>query len=230
MCGRAYSTYTDDEIRARYLNRRPVRNWGLVPHYNMSPTQTVPVLRELSPGERQLDLFRWQYVPAWEPEFKTRLTTINAKSETVFTSRTFKESILKKRCIVPVSGFFEWRANGEGGGKTPFRIWLKSEPIMSLAGVWTEWGPAEHRQGSFAILTTEANDFMKPIHTRMPVILDEKNEEAWLNPSTQDQAHIRPFLIPCANERLQAVAVSTLVNSPRNNMAQILDPVEAPLV
>jgi putative SOS response-associated peptidase YedK len=112
-------------------------------------------------------------IPEWSPEFSTKLSTINAKSETIFESKLYKKAIVQRRCLVPVSGFFEWKR--EGTSKRPFKIYLKDAPIMSLAGIWTAWRAGSlEEQRSLSILTTAANDFMSQIHNRMPVILEPK--------------------------------------------------------
>jgi putative SOS response-associated peptidase YedK len=228
MCGRAYNTYTDEELWMRYVNDRSRRNplAPLPPNYNLSPTHQTPVVYADAEGQRQLGLFAWGLIPAWSPEFKTKLSTINAKSETVFESRLYKGAVARRRCIVPVSGFFEWKRDGER--KRPFRIFLKDEPIMSLAGVWEAWRPGtpEERR-SFSILTTAANAFMSAVHDRMPVILGREEEQLWLDPALRDPA---PLLKPCPDDWLEKTEVSTLVNSPRNNIPEVLLPVQQTLV
>ena len=222
MCGRAYSTYTEDELYARYINERAKRNpLGLKPNYNMAPTHKVPVVRIVE-GERQLNLFQWQFIPPHEPEFKTKLSTINARCESVFQSRLYGKSILEQRCIVPISGFFEWKQSE--GGKRPFCIRLKDEPIMSVAGIWSVWRRQGEERFSFSILTTEANSLMAGIHNRMPVILSRAQEADWLNPEVHEETEIQPLLKPCPSEWLEAFEVSTLVNSPRNNQPEVLKP------
>jgi putative SOS response-associated peptidase YedK len=224
MCGRAYSTYTEDELYARYQNERTKRNpLGLKPNFNMAPTHQVPVVRSVD-GVKQLDLFHWQFIPPYEPEFKTKLSTINAKSETVFSSRLYGRSILERRCIVPISGFFEWKAV-EGAVKRPFCVHLKNEHIMSVAGIWSPWGPPGQERYSFALMTTEPNAVMAEIHNRMPVILSRESEAAWLDPARKDRAEIEAMLKPCPDDWLETYQVSTLVNSPRNNVPEILKPV-----
>src|SRR3954463_1930126 len=105
MCGRAYETYTDDELYFRYLSKRPLTKLPqMLPVYNLCPTMHSPVLRLVS-GERQFDPMHWQLVPDWEPLFKTKLSTINAKSETVFNAPLYRDLIVGQRCIVPLSGF-----------------------------------------------------------------------------------------------------------------------------
>src|SRR5688572_13852408 len=127
MCGRAYETYSDEELYIRYLSKRPAIPLGLSPIYNLCPTQDSPVLLLVS-GERRFHIMRWQLVPATEAAFTTKLSTINARSETVFGSRLYRDLVVRQRCIVPLSGFYEWKRIGKE--KYPLRIYLRDEPIM----------------------------------------------------------------------------------------------------
>lgn len=220
MCGRAYETYTEEELYFRYLNKKPLKSLALRPVYNLCPTQSSPVLRMVD-GARQFDLMRWQLVPATEPAFTTKLSTINARSETVFSSPLYGNLVRRQRCIIPLSGFYEWKRDGDR--KRPFRIFLCDEPIMSVAGIWDTWGvgTSEERQ-SFSILTTAPNNFMSEIHNRMPVILGRSDEDAWLDPENENKEKLRELLKPCPDSWLNAVEVSTLVNSPKNDTAEVL--------
>src|SRR4029434_5580421 len=119
VCGRAYETYSDEELSFRYLSKKPEISLGFSPIYNLCPTQDSPVLRVLS-GERRLDWMRWQLVPSTEPTFTTTLYTLNARSEGIFQSRLYRDLIFRKRCIVPLSGFFEWKRSENV--KRPFKI------------------------------------------------------------------------------------------------------------
>src|SRR6266699_1669498 len=120
MCGRAYETYTDEELYFRYLNKKPFTEFPFVtPIYNLCPTMNSPVLRLIT-GQRRFDQMHWQLIPEFEPTFKTKLSTINVRSETVFTSKLYRDLVIRKRCIVLLSGFFEWKTDGER--KRPFRI------------------------------------------------------------------------------------------------------------
>lgn len=221
MCGRAYETYSDEELYFRYLNKTPDRPLGLKPVYNLCPTHTSPVLRMIA-ANLQFDIMRWQLVPRTEPAFKTKLSTINARSESVFESPLYRDLILRRRCIIPLSGFYEWK---HGDRSRPFRIQLIDEPIMSVAGLWDTWRPGTpEAQHSFSILTTSANDFMADIHDRMPVILSRSDEPAWLNPENEDRPSLQALLKPCASTRLDAQEVSTLVNSPKNDSPALLAP------
>jgi putative SOS response-associated peptidase YedK len=225
MCGRAYSTYTAEELYFQFLNKQPLEIEPLKPNFNMSPTQMAPTLRAID-GNSGIDSMKWGLIPDWSPEFSTKLSTINAKSETVFESKLYRKAITQRRCIVPVSGFFEWKK--DVGGKRPFKIHLRYSPIMPLAGIWTAWRAGSPDEGrSFSIMTTAANDFMATIHDRMPVILDEKYWEEWLDPEVQEPEQIGSMLKPCPFGWLDSAEVSTLVNSPRNNRAEVLEPLQA---
>jgi len=228
MCGRAYETYSNEELSFRYLNRRPLTLDGFFPIYNLCPTMNSPVLR-LVKGDRQFEMMHWQLIPDWEPVFKTKLSTINAKSETLFTSKLYRDLVIRQRCIVPLSGFFEWKT--EGKRKRPFRIQLVDDPIMSVAGVWETWcsGRPEERR-SFSIVTTAANPFMSGIHERMPVILGRADEDAWLDPERNDPNLLQKLLKPCPDSWLTAVEVSSLVNSAKNNGPELLVPATEPQV
>lgn len=223
MCGRAYSTYTEEEIKYRYANKKKIKVPDLSPNFNFCPTQTALVLTG-EPEQLEFNLFHWGYIPPWEPEFKTKLSTINAKSETIFESRLYKSAVMKRRCIVPLSGFIEWKRTEDK--KRPYAIHLKDEPIMSVAGIWTTWreGTKEEKH-SFAILTTSANSMMEKIHDRMPVILDAKQEQIWMDPELQDEKKLTQLFKPCPSKWLTSYEISTLVNSPRNNHEDVLKPV-----
>jgi putative SOS response-associated peptidase YedK len=224
MCGRAYNTYTDEELHLRYQDRKPVHWPAIQANYNFSPTQEIPILRELSLGERGFAFAKWGLIPSWAPEFKTQFSTINAQSERVFESRLYKTPVLKRRCIVPLSGFIEWKAEGEKKTKTPYKIWLKNEPIMSVAGIWETWHLGkEDEKHSFSILTTDANAFMKSIHHRMPVILEKEDEEAWLDHSQNDPKLIQKFLKPIGAGKLTMAEISKAINSPKNNRPELLE-------
>jgi putative SOS response-associated peptidase YedK len=222
MCGRAYKTYTDEELYFQYLNKRPLIPIEFVPVYNLCPTQDTLVLR-LIDGERRFENMRWQLVPEWEPTFSTKLSTINAKAETVFNSRLFGDLVCRQRCIVPLSGFYEWKSDGQG--KRPFKIHLQNNAIMSVAGIWETWRPGSpHERRSFSILTTAANPFMREIHDRMPVILDNRLVADWLEPEIHERTELEQILQPCSDAWLTKAEVSQLVNSPKNDGPKLLEP------
>jgi putative SOS response-associated peptidase YedK len=220
MCGRIFEIYTSDDLAVRYDVEVPVE---VAPTYNLCPTEESPVVR-VAEASRIVERMRWQLVPGIEPAFSTKLSTINARSEGVFTSRLYGPLISRQRCIVPISGFYEWKR--EGTARRPFKISLRADSIMSVAGIWDTWraGTKDERH-SFTILTTTANERMQPIHDRMPVILSRDNEEAWLDPKLQDGQSVRAMLKPCPSDWLEATEVSSLVNAVKNNSPDLLRPV-----
>jgi putative SOS response-associated peptidase YedK len=229
MCGRAYDTFTEEELTWRYWSKKPLRNRlpEFKPNYNLSPTQVTPIVL-MRDGELTCELLRWGLVPFWAKDVKSasKYSLINAKAEEIDQKRSYQQAFGKRRCIVPLSGFFEWKREGEGP-KRPFAIRIKDEPIMSVAGVWEHWKSQETGEvvNSFSIITTAANTFMQNIHDRMPVILDRKDEPEWLDPENDDTDKLKALLKPCPSDWLDAYEVSTLVNSPRNNSKEVLDTV-----
>jgi putative SOS response-associated peptidase YedK len=224
MCGRVYQTYSDEELYFQYLNKRPLTPTQFTPVYNLCPTQDSPVLL-LTDGERRFDQMRWQLVPNWEPEFSTKLSTINARSESVFDSPLFGELVTRQRCIIPVTGFFEWKTEGGSARRRPFKIQLQTNAIMSVAGLWEAWRPGTRfERRSFTILTTGANRFMRELHDRMPVILASSSLDEWLSPETHERKDLESFMKPCPDDWLSAAEVSPLVNSPKNNSPEVLQP------
>lgn len=229
MCGRAYETYTEEELYVRYLNEKSKRNplKPLKPNFNMSPTQTSPIVL-VRDGKSTIELFRWGLVPFWAKDIKSaaKYSLINAKGEEIESKRSYAQAFKARRCIVPLSGFFEWK-RPEEGPKIPYAIHLKSHEIMSVAGIWEHWESKDTSEqvNSFSIITISANKFMQKIHDRMPVILDPKDEKKWLDPDNEHIPGLKKLLKPCPASWLEAFEVLPLVNSPRNNRKEVLDPV-----
>lgn len=201
---------------------------ALKPNYNLSPTQLSPVVH-VNQGGPGVNMFRFGLVPFWAKDVAaaSKYSLINAKGEEIESKRSYADPFKKRRCIIPLSGFYEWK-NETGQPKRPFAIQRKDKTIMSVAGVWEHWidkADAKKEIYSFSIITTSANSFMEKIHHRMPVILEAKDEEAWLDPDLQDVERLKKFLVPCPSTWLSSFEVSTLVNSPRNNRPEVLNPV-----
>jgi putative SOS response-associated peptidase YedK len=225
MCGRAYSIYTEEELRARYHVKsrkvKPLREWAV--NYNLAPTQytSVVLMRE---GEFQIEVFRWGLVPFWAKDVKSaaKYSLINAKAEEIELKRTYKAAFEKRRCIIPVSGFYEWHTP-KSGPKRPFAIFLKDHSILSLAGVWEAWKSPETGEEirSFSIITCKSNSKLTKIHERMPVVLSPKDEEFWLDPDHEDLKGLKKLLKPYPPKEIEFHEVSTLVNSPKNNSPEI---------
>jgi putative SOS response-associated peptidase YedK len=233
MCGRYYWTYTEKELFHRYLKQKEWP-WSVettlprfTPNYNMCPTQSGLVLR-VNSDRLEFSQMQWGLLPAWAKSLKEakRYLMINARSEEIDRKKSFFNAFRTRRCLVPVSGFYEWQtANGK---KKPFAIRLKDRPIMSLAGIWECWidQTSDKRLESFALVTTSANQAMQSIHNRMPVIVAPENEEAWLNAPSSELTALPQIMQPCPSKWLEIYEVRALVNSPRNNSCDLLLPLE----
>jgi putative SOS response-associated peptidase YedK len=187
-----------------------------VERYNIAPTQDILAIRS-SPvtGGSEWTMLRWGLVPSWSKESRTRHLLINARAEGIETKPSFRGAVRHRRCIVPASGFYEW--GRQGTGKQPYFVRPAEDEVFALAGIW------EHRkeqQGgaleTVAIITTSANELMRPIHDRMPVILGKEDVAAWIAPATKlDKA--LAMLGPCSSARIVAYPVSSLVNNARHD-------------
>ena len=225
MCGRAYKTYTVEELAFQQLNRRPLRLVDFRPNYNLAPTQETEVVL-VRDDERTVEAFRWGLSPAWAGSIDAAATysLINARGEEIAEKRSYAEPFKRRRCVVPLSGFFEWKRGGPR--KRPFAIHRTDRRILSVAGVWERWQPEGQPDPlyTFSIVTTRANTCMADIHDRMPVILDDRDVELWLDPEVQEPERVLPLVRPCPAEWLTAYEVSTLVNSSRHNSPDVLLP------
>lgn len=197
----------------------------LEPRYNIAPTQPVAVVRlDGETGERRMDLLRWGLIPFWAKDPKIGSRMINARSETAAKKPAFRAAFRTRRCLVPADGFYEWQK--VGAGKQPHHIRLAGGGGFGMAGLWEHWeGEDGEAIDSCAILTTEANDLLQPIHDRMPVIIDPERYDLWLEPGMADVGALESLLAPAPDDALEAHPVSTLVNSPRNEGPELVEPV-----
>jgi putative SOS response-associated peptidase YedK len=191
------------------------------PRYNIAPTQPVLAARRLD-DVTSVGWLRWGLVPPWarDPSIGNRM--INARAETVREKPAFRSAYRKRRCVVMADGFYEWMR--AGGGKVPMRIRLADGRPFGLAGLWERWIPhGGEPMESCTLVTTAANATVAGIHDRMPVILDSAARERWLDPQTR-AGDLAALLAPYAGDDLEAYAVSTLVNSPANEMPECMVP------
>ncbi len=221
MCGRYSFTLPPEAIRELF---RVVTVLNLQPRYNIAPTQVVPVIGLEPTGERALKQFRWGLIPRWSKEMPKTAPLINARSEGIAGSRMFGEAFHKRRCLVPADGFYEWRK--DKSDKRPWRIVDAERPAFSFAGVWEGWrNPAGEIVRSFAIVTTEANEKLAPIHDRMPVMLKREDEDAWLDPKSAEPK-LLSLLAPYDPAKTELYRVDVRVNSVKNDDPQCLARVE----
>jgi len=218
MCGRFSLTVNEAELNERFL-----LSGGIEPYearYNCAPTQMLAVISNAD--RRKISYFFWGLIPSWAKDMKIGAKMINAKAETILEKASFRKAFSCRRCLVPATSFFEWKQDKV---KTPHVIKLFGGEIFSLAGIWEEWkSPAGVLVNSFSIITTEANKAMKPLHHRMPVILSKQDENIWISDSSQGE--LMKLLQPCPDEWLEIYPVSGLVNSPRNDVPEVLLPAE----
>jgi putative SOS response-associated peptidase YedK len=226
MCGRYTLQVSPAELAEIFAVLETIE-WS--PRYNIAPTQTVAAVRPAEQGSgRELALLKWGLIPSWGKDAKIASSLINARADTVATKPAFRAALRKKRCLIPADGFYEWRAVPGQKTKQPYFIRVRDVPVFAFAGLWEHWiNPQGTRMDTCTIITTDANELMRQIHTRMPVILDPADYACWLDRDRQDPQEALPLLKPFPAEKMQLVPVSTLVNSPRNDKpecAQALHP------
>ena len=220
MCGRFSLTADLGELARRFEFDGNLLD--LEPNYNVAPTQNV--LTVIGGENRRGGFMRWGLIPHWAKSDSIGSRMINARAETVAQRPAFRDAFRKRRCLVLADGFYEWRR--AGSVKKPMRIVMESGEPFAFAGLWAVWrDPEGNRIPSCTVITTEANDLLRPIHNRMPVILPREMEEFWLDREVQDVAVLENALTAYPYELMQTYEVSTLVNSARNNGPQVIDPV-----
>jgi putative SOS response-associated peptidase YedK len=184
------------------------------PRFNAAPTQTMPVVRLKENGSgRELSLMRWGLVPSWADDKSIGSGLINARADGVATKPAFRSAFRRRRCLVPVDGFYEWEKIGRK--KQPFFITMTDGRPFAFAGLWEKWDKNDESLESFTILTTEANELLQPLHDRMPVILAPKDYDAWLDSQRNDPAELSQLLKTYTGDDLKTFPVNPVVNSPK---------------
>jgi len=215
MCGRYTNTISLKKLADRF-GFKPLKS-QFPPRYNIAPGQEAPVV--VFQGANTLEMMLWGLVPRWAKEKKMGYKMINARAETLHEKPSFKRPFQGQRCLVLADSFYEWKKVPGSKSKIPMRIVLKNREPFAFAGLWDKWTTPEGKElYSFTIVTTQANDKLKSIHDRMPVILDPNQEATWLDPDLRDFKELKPLLKPYKNEELEAYPVSTTVNSPKNDI------------
>jgi putative SOS response-associated peptidase YedK len=189
--------------------------------YNIAPTQTVLSIHQAADG-REAKLLKWGLIPSWTKDPSIGAKLINARSETVAEKPSFREAFKKRRCLIPADGFYEWQRTG--GRKQPYFFRMLDDRPFGFAGLWERWkGQDGEVVESCAILTTEANELLQPVHDRMPVILRAEDYELWLDEDVRQQDFRRELLRPFPASEMTAYPVSTLVNSTRNHGMELIE-------
>ena len=239
MCGRFVSTAGPDRVAAYFDSVMPTEAVAdsLGANYNVAPTQDILAVVANADGTARVDAFHWGLIPSWAKDRRIGSKMINARAETLAEKSSFKGLFKKKRCIIPMDGFYEWKPGVEGGPvnakgkplKQPMFIHRVDDRLLTVAGLWTAWKDPEDPDGrwlhSTTIITTAANDPMRPVPDRMPAVLTPDHWMSWLDPTTDDVALLESLLDGGPPELLAMQAVSTEVNNVRNNRPDLLDPV-----
>lgn len=211
MCGRFVSKAKKEEIEKEF--KVEIGNGDLiVPRYNIAPTQEIAAITEIE-NAREISLFKWGLIPKWAKDDSIGNKLINARAETLREKPSFRDAFRSRRCIIPASGFYEWQKTSKGA-KQPYYFYLKEKEIFGFAGLWEEWLNKETGEltESCTIITTEANDILKPVHDRMPVILKTKDYEEWLNPEIKNTDELQNLLVPYPADEMSSHTVSRAVN------------------
>jgi putative SOS response-associated peptidase YedK len=227
MCGRFTCTVSPEELYAIFSEARvPVRiGVKLTPRYNIAPSQEVAVVANRE--EKRVEFFRWGLIPAWAKDPAIGYKMINARAETLAQKAAFRTAYKKRRCLVLADGFYEWKREAGKKTKTPMLVRLKSGQPLGFAGLWEEWrGDKTAPLFSCTIITTDANSLVEPIHDRMPVILKPEDYKIWLSTEEVGADRLDPLLTPYAEKVMTAYPVSTMVNSPKNDSPECVEPVE----
>jgi len=226
MCGR-YVTPGQAEIERGWHygwpGNSPERDIARIV-YNAAPTQRLPVFRIHAERGPELVRLRWGLIPSWAKDAAIGARMINARGETVAEKPAFRAAFRRRRCLVPMKGFYEWKKTASG--KLPHYIYLKNADIFASAGLYEYWPGRDGAEPveSYTIITTEANDMMAKLHDRMPVILAEKDHAAWLDPKNEGKGTLQALLKPYPPGEMLAYPVSTRVNNPKNDDQELLSP------
>jgi putative SOS response-associated peptidase YedK len=239
MCGRFVSTNQPDQIAAYFGADVAVES--LCENYNVAPTQDVYGVVEGNDGVTRVEAFHWGLVPSWAKDRKIASKMINARSETLAEKNAFRGLFKKKRVLIPMDGFYEWKAGSADGPlnakgkplKQPLFIHRRDDEPLAVAGLWTTWKDPEAADGSeedqwlhsTTIITTAANETMAPVHNRMPVVVPASRWPEWLDPGNDDIDDLSTLFVPTDDGSLTMHEVTTDVNNVRNNTASLIDPI-----
>jgi putative SOS response-associated peptidase YedK len=220
MCGR-YSLHTHPEVIALYFKLGLLPE--ITPRYNITPGTNVLIIRQDPQKGRIADLYRWGLIPSWakDPAIGNKLA--NARAETVAEKPSFRSAFKRWRCLIPASGFYEWKA--VAGRKQPYYIRPMGADLFAFAGLTERWMGPDGLVHTCSIITTDANELMRGIHNRMPVILAPEDHAAWLDPANQATEKLKALLKPSPTNLMAAHPVSTRVNTPKNDAPALLEPV-----
>jgi len=237
MCGR-YSLFAPPaDVEERF---DATFDFDFEPRYNAAPSQELPVITTEAPDT--IGRMEWGLVPSWADD-RSDFEFINARAETVAEKRSFADAYERRRCLVPADGFYEWTELGGGSGKQPYRVTVGDGDVFAMAGLYERWTPPQTQTGlgdfsggpdgdlssdpapveTFTIVTTEPNEVVADLHHRMAVVLSPEEEQTWLS---GDPDEVAALMDPYPADRMRAYPVSTAVNNPANDAAELVREVE----
>lgn len=192
--------------------------------FNVAPTETMPVITSVA-GQRVATNKRWGLLPAWAKEIKFGVRTINARSETIDEKPAFRSAFKRQRCLVPASGYFEWKKI-DAKNKQPYNIVMKDRSLFAMAGLWESWkNPVDQRViESFTIITVDSNLLTSNVHDRMPAILHRDEFDIWLAPDFRDAKKLKSILRPYESDDMEMYQVNRCVGNVRNKSPECIEP------
>jgi putative SOS response-associated peptidase YedK len=227
MCGRSSLTKSEKELEDRFnatFYSEDLERYNPLPNFNVAPTHVMPVITNKDPDH--FKPLRWGLIPFWAKDIKIGYRMINARVETVLDKPAFKYAMGKRRCLVPMDGYYEWVKTKDG--KIPYRITLKDGALFSVAGLWETWkSPDGEWINSFTVLTTTPSPAIAFIHDRMPAMLQPSHEQAWLDMDLPAK-EVLDIILPYPDESLKAQTVSKKVNHVAQNEPSLIEPVSYP--
>lgn len=224
MCGRYVLKTTLEQLQQTY-GAVPEGTFPVEPNYNVAPSHHMPVVLETEENNnRIIRPQRWGLVPFWADSLKTGYSMINARGESLSKKKSFQKPFRSQRCIVPASGFYEWKTTDSG--KYPHLIQRKQSDLMHFAGLWEKWNDPENGENvfSYTIITTNANKPMEELHDRMPAMLFSEEFDTWLDPSFQNTGALQELIRPWPDDDIEFHRVNDEVGNVRNNRPELLEP------
>jgi putative SOS response-associated peptidase YedK len=226
MCGRFTLVVSFEDLK-RYIAAQydifDVEESLFSPRYNIAPSQQVVTI--INDGKKyRLGTLKWGLVPPFATDEKIGYALINAKAETIINKPSFRTSFEKRRCLILADGFYEWEKTDQG--KLPHRFVMQNQTVFAMAGVWSAYTKSDGTKlYTCAIITTRANSIMAPYHDRMPVIIDEAEQKAWLTP-TAETAQLVALMKPYDPSKMKQYRVATAVNNPFLDAPHLADPLK----
>lgn len=223
MCGR-FTLIAEPDSLSEVFKISDTSNCQFEARYNIAPTQMVAtVLYNSESEQRECQSLRWGLIPTWAKDSKMGARMINARAETLAEKPSFRSAFKRRRCLVLADGFYEWKRLETK--KQPYYFQLQDKQPFAFAGLWEQWQSSDDEKIiSCTIITTDANELLQPIHERMPVILQERDYEKWLDPQLQNTELLQELLQPYPPDKMNAYAVSTKVNNPLHSSPECIAP------